>query len=198
MKKSLLALAILAAASSAHAQVAPVAAAPAKFVHGVVGLGITGGGKKLATADYTDGRSANIKSGGGVYFTGGVDFRINEQFSAQTSVNFHVDDQTASNGSLKFQRFPIEALAFYHIDQNWKIGTGLRYVTGAKLSGSGAADINDVKFDNTLSNVVEAEYLFSPQLSVKMRSVNEKFEVKNGRGAEVKANHVGISGNFYF
>lgn len=197
MKKSLFVLAVLAAASTAHAQVAQIATAPAKAVHGFVGLGITGGGKKLATADYTDGRSANIKSGGGVYFTGGVDFRINQQFSAQTSVNFHVDDQSASNGSLKFQRFPIEALAFYHIDQNWKIGTGLRYVTGAKLSGSGVADIRDVKFDNTLSSVVEAEYMFSPQLSVKMRYVNEKLEVKNGRG-EVKANHVGVSGNFYF
>lgn len=199
MKKSLSTLAILAAASSAHAQIAQVAPAPLKPVHGFVGLGITGGGKKLATADYTNGRSANIKSGGGVYFTGGVDFRINEQFSAQTSLNFHVDDQTAQNGSLKFQRFPFEALAFYHVDQNWKIGTGLRYVTGAKLSGSGVADIADVKFKNTLSSVVEAEYLFSPQLSVKMRYVNEKFEEKNSRyPAEVKANHVGVSGNFYF
>ncbi|XLZ68016.1 outer membrane beta-barrel protein [Massilia sp. SR12] len=199
MKKSLISLAMLATAASAHAQVAQVAPAPAKTVHGFVGLGITGGGKKLATADYTDGRSANIKSGGGVYFTGGVDFRINEQFSAQTSVSYHVDDQSAKNGSLKFQRFPFEALAFYHIDQNWKIGTGLRYVTSAKLSGSGVADIDDVKFKNTLSSVVEAEYMFTPQLSVKMRYVNEKFEEKNSRyPAEVKANHVGVSGNFYF
>jgi len=197
MKKTLLALAILAAASSVHAQEAQPA--PAKSVSGFVGLGITGGGKKLATADYTDGHSANIKSGGGVYFTGGLDVQITEQFSAQTSINFHVDDQTAQNGSLKFQRFPIEALAFYHIDNNWKIGTGVRYVTGAKLSGSGVADIDDLKFKNTLSGVVEAEYMFSPQLSVKMRYVKEKLEVKDYYYyGEVKANHFGISGNFYF
>lgn len=193
MKKNLLCLAILAATSSAQAQVA----APVKTVSGFVGIGASAGGDKLATAFYTDGDSANIKAGGGVSFTGGLNFRINEQFSAQTSVTFHVDDQTASNGSLKFQRFPIEALAFYHINQQWKIGTGLRYVTGAKLSGSGVADIRDTKFDNALSSVVEGEYMFSPQLSVKVRYVNEKFELKH-RSGEVKANHVGVSGNFYF
>ncbi|MGW8390407.1 outer membrane beta-barrel protein [Pseudoduganella sp. HUAS MS19] len=196
MKKAVFALAALAIASSSYAQ---NAAEPARTVHGFVGLGITAGGDKLATAEYTNGDSANIRAGGGVYFTGGVDFRIDEQFSVQTSVNFHVDDQSARNGSMKFQRFPIEALAFYHINQNWKIGTGLRYVTGAKLSGSGAGEIDDVKFDNTLSGVVEAEYLFTPQLSVKVRYVNEKLEVKRGYGwGEVKADHVGVSGNFYF
>ncbi|WP_342115343.1 outer membrane beta-barrel protein [Pseudoduganella sp. OTU4001] len=196
MKKAVFACVALALAASAQAQ-SVATPLPVKTVSGFVGIGATGGGDKLATAHYTNGDSVNIKAGGGVYFTAGVDFRINQQFSAQTSVNFHIDDQTAENGSLKFQRFPIEALAFYHIDQNWKIGTGLRYVTGAKLSGSGAADIRDVKFDNTLSSVVEAEYMFSPQYSLKVRFVNEKLEAKSN-GAEVKANQVGISGNFYF
>lgn len=194
MKKSLSCLALLAAISSAQAQ---VVTAPAKTVSGFVGIGASAGGDKLATAVYTTGSSVDIKAGGGVSLTGGLNFRINEQFSAQTSVNFHVDDQTASNGSLKFQRFPIEALAFYHFHQEWKIGAGLRYVTGAKLSGSGVADIRDTKFDNTLSSVVEGEYMFSPQLSVKVRYVHEKFELKHHSG-EVKANHVGLSGNFYF
>lgn len=196
MKKAAFTLAALAIASSTYAQ---SVAAPAKTVRGFVGIGASAGGDKLATAEYTNGDTASIRAGSGVYFTGGVDFRINEQFSAQTSVSFHVDDQTASNGSLQFHRFPIEALAFYHIDQQWKIGTGLRYVTGAKLSGSGVADFDDVKFDNTLSAVVEAEYLFTPQVSVKVRYVNEKFEVKSRfNQVDVKANHVGISGNYYF
>lgn len=196
MKKAAFACVAFALASSAQAQAVP-APLPAKTVSGFVGIGATTGGDKLATAYYTNGDSVNIKAGGGVYFTGGVDFRINQQFSAQTSISFHVDDQTAKNGSLKFQRFPIEALAFYHIDQNWKVGTGLRYVTGAKLSGSGVADISDVKFDNTLSGLVEVEYMFSPQYSLKVRYVNEKLEAKYN-GAEVKAHQVGISGNFYF
>jgi hypothetical protein len=196
MKKAVFALAALAIASSSYAQ---VTAAPARTVHGFVGLGLSAGGDKLATAEYTNGNTASIRAGSGVYFTGGLDFRINEQFSAQTSVNFHIDEQSASNGNLKFQRFPIEALGFYHIDQNWKIGTGLRYVSSAKLSGSGAGEIDDVKFDNTLSAVLETEYMFTPQVSVKVRYVNEKFEVKNGyRKVDVKANHVGVSGNFYF
>ncbi|SFG22496.1 Outer membrane protein beta-barrel domain-containing protein [Duganella sp. CF458] len=196
MKKAVFALAALAIAASAHAQDSAI---PAKTVRPFVGIGATAGGDKLATAEYTNGNTASIRAGSGVYFTGGMEFRINEEFSAQTSVNFHVDNQSARNGNLQFQRFPIEALAFYHIDQHWKIGTGLRYVTGAKLSGSGVGEIDDVKFDNTVSPVVEAEYMFTPQISVKVRYVNEKLEVKREYGqGEVKANHVGISGNFYF
>ncbi|KQV44937.1 MULTISPECIES: outer membrane beta-barrel protein [unclassified Duganella] len=196
MKKAVFALAALAIASSSFAQ---EVAAPAKTVRGFVGIGASTGGDKLATAEYTNGDTASIKAGSGVYFTAGLEFRINEQFSAQTSVNFHVDEQSAQNGSLTFQRVPVEAMAFYHINQQWKIGTGLRYVSGAKLSGSGVADIDDVKFDNTLSGLVEAEYMFSPQASIKVRYVNEKFDVKSRfRPVEVKAEHVGISGNYYF
>lgn len=196
MKKAAFALAALAIASSTFAQ---DAAAPAKPVRGFVGIGASTGGDKLATAEYTNGDTASIKAGSGVYFTAGLEYRFDEQFSAQASVNFHIDNQTASNGNLQFQRYPIEALAFYHINPQWKIGTGLRYVNGAKLSGSGAAEIDDVKFENTLSGVVEAEYMFSQQVSVKVRYVNEKFEVKSRFGkVDVKADHVGISGNYYF
>jgi len=196
MKKTAFALAALAIASSSYAQVAAV---PARTVHGFVGIGATAGGDKLATAEYTNGDTASIRAGSGVYFTGGLDFRINEQFSAQASASFHVDDQSAQNGSMKFQRFPIEALVFYHINEQWKLGTGLRYISSAKLSGSGAAEFDDVKFDSSLSNVVEAEYMFTPQFSLKLRYVNEKFEVKDRYyQGEAKANHVGVSGNFYF
>jgi hypothetical protein len=56
-----------------------------------------------------------------------------------------------------------------------------------------------VKFDNTLIGVVEAEYMFTPQASRKLRFVNEKFEGKSRfRQGEVKANHVGIWGSYYF
>lgn len=195
MKKTTLTLALLAVISTAHAQTptAPVAS-PA---HGFVGIGITAGGDELASATYTNGDSVNIKAGSGVVFTAGLDYRIDPQFSVQGSVNFHVDDQTASNGDMRFQRFPVELIGFYHPNSQWKVGGGVRYVNSAKLSGSGAAEMPDIHFKNTASAIFETEYLFAPNAGVKVRYVKEELEVKNG-GGTVKANHVGISGVFYF
>ena len=165
MKKFVFALtALLATIGAAQAQTSPL--------HGLAGLGISAGGDNLATANYTNGHSQDIKAGSGVYFTVGANYRLNEQFSLQGTFNFHVDDTNATNGNIKFQRFPIELLGYYHVSNDWRIGGGLRYVMDPKLSSSGVAS------------------------GMKRRYVKETFKATGYR--DVNANHVGISGNYYF
>lgn len=185
--------AIFATMGAAHAQ--SVAAAPAPF-HYVAGLGASVGGDDLATANYTNGGSQTIKAGGGVYFTFGADYRVNPSFSIQGTVNFHVDDTNAKNGDIKFQRFPIEVLGYYHVSPQWRVGGGVRYTTSPKLSSGGVVSGLDIKFDNATSGVLEAEYFWTPKIGMKIRYVNETFKVRGYQ--DVKANHVGISGNVYF
>jgi hypothetical protein len=86
-------------------------------------------------------------------------------------------------------------MGYYHGGPQWRVGGGLRYVTNAKLSGSGAGAIDEVKFDNTTSAVIEAEYFWFPKFGMKVRYVNESLKTN---GQDVRGNHVGISGNFYF
>lgn len=131
-----------------------------------------------------------------MYFTAGANYRLSPDFSIQGTITFHVDDTNAKNGSIKFQRFPIEVLGYYHLSNTWRVGGGVRYTTGAKLSSSGAAAGLDMKFDNTLSGVAELEYFWVPQFGMKMRFVNETFQASGYR--DVKAKHVGISANYYF
>jgi len=189
MKKFVFAVAaLMATMGAAQAQNSPVRV--------LAGLGISAGGDDLATAQYTNGHSQDIKAGSGVYFTVGADYRLNQQFSVQGTFNFHVDDSTASNGNIKFQRFPIEVLGYYHLNNDWRIGGGLRYVMDPKLSSSGVASGIDAKFDNTTSAVAEVEYFWTPQIGMKMRYVKETFKGQGLR--DVKANHFGISGNYYF
>jgi opacity protein-like surface antigen len=192
MKKTVFAVtALLATMGAAQAQTP--AASPVRFL---AGLGYSVGGDDLATAEYTNGHSQDIKAGGGFYFTGGADYRLSEQFSVQGTLNFHVDDTTARNGSIRFQRFPIEVLGYYHVNNAWRIGGGVRYVTGAKLSSSGVAAGINAKFDDTVSGVLEAEYFWTPRVGMKMRYVKETFKAPGKR--DVDANHFGMSGNFYF
>lgn len=194
MNKKILVAALLSAALGAvQAQTTVVEPSPARFL---VGMGLSGGGDKLVSARYTDGDTVNLHGGGLIYFTAGVDYRFTPEFSLQGTVNYHVDQANARNGDIKFQRFPVELIGYYHPNPSWRVGGGVRYAASPKLSSSGVASGLDAKFDDATSAVVEAEYFSSPNVGFKLRYVNEKYK---SRGFEdVDGSHVGISANYYF
>jgi hypothetical protein len=196
MKKIVFALAtLLATLGAAHAQSMASGAgpAPARFL---LGMGLSGGGDELASAQYTNGDTANIHAGGLVYFTAGVDYRFTPAFSLQGTVNYHVDRANARNGDIKFERFPAELIAYYQPNPAWRVGGGVRYTSSPKMTGGGIASGMDISFDNTTSAVVEAEYFTSPNLGIKLRYVNETFKSRGYQ--DIDGSHVGISANFYF
>ncbi|WUR12573.1 outer membrane beta-barrel protein [[Empedobacter] haloabium] len=191
MKKFVFAFASLfALTAAAQAQTA----SPLRFM---VGAGLSFGGDKLTTVEFTDGHSEDLRAGGLVYLTAGADYRISESFSLQGTVNYHVNNSSGDNGDVRFERFPVELVGYYHINQEWRVGAGVRYTSKPKISSSGVLDGMDFKFDNTTSGLIEAEYFYSPKLGVKMRYVNEKFK-KSGYRGDVNGSHLGISANYYF
>lgn len=195
MKKIVFAVTALLALGAAQAQNSYPVAEPKPLAF-LLGAGFSAGGDNLATAHYSNGDSIDIDAGKGVYLTAGANYRFHPLFSLQASINFHVDDTSAKNGSVKFQRFPIELLGYYHINEQWRIGGGVRYVSSPKLSGSGYASDLDFEFDNTTSGVVEGEYFYNPKVGIKVRYVKEKF--KAARVSDINADHVGVSVNYYF
>lgn len=195
MKKIALVISLaIASLNTAYAQNTVPEAGPVRFL---LGMGVTAGGDRLVHATYDDGDTVNIKAGGTIVFTGGVDYRVNPQFSIQGLLNYHVDQANASNGKIKFVRFPVELLGYYHPNQQWRVGGGLRLINGAKLTSSGAAGSLDEEFKGTVSPVVEAEFMMGSKLGIKMRYVFEKFEHKT-TGQKAKGNHVGLLMNYYF
>lgn len=196
MKKFAFAVAALALVSlNVQAQTyTPVQAKNHRFI---AGMGFTSGGDTLATASYTDGASQNIKTGGMLAFYGGVEYDVAQDLAIQATIGYHVDQAHADNGEIRFGRYPLEVLAAYKLSPQWRFGGGVRFVNSPRLSSSGAGDIGDFNFKNTVGAVLEGEYLFSPAFGVKLRYVSEKYEPKNGAG-KLDANHVGIMGNFYF
>ncbi|NHZ81879.1 outer membrane beta-barrel protein [Massilia sp. CCM 8695] len=201
MKKIAFVIALaIASLSSAQAQNGP---APGKQLRFVVGMGLTGGGDKLATAEYKHGGSVDVRAGGLIAFLGGVDYRFSQQFSMQGTVGFHVDQASAKNGDVTFKRFPIELLGYFHPTSNMRIGGGVRYVSSPKLSGSGFGSGIDRDFDSTVGAIVEGEYFFSPNIGLKLRFVKEEYKDSYTYWGQTytnktKGDHVGIFGNFYF
>ncbi|NHZ93452.1 outer membrane beta-barrel protein [Massilia sp. CCM 8733] len=201
MKKIAFVIAVaIASFGSAQAQTQAPAANPLRFV---VGAGLTAGGDKLATAKYSNGGSIDVRAGGMIAFLAGVDYRVNQEFSFQGTVGFHVDQASARNGDVTFKRFPIEVLAYFHPTDKMRIGGGVRYVSSPKLNGDGFGAGVYQEFDNTVGAVVEGEYFFSPNVGLKLRYVKEEYESsyvyrRQTFVEKTKGDHVGIFGNFYF
>jgi hypothetical protein len=194
MKKVILGFtALFAMLGAAQAQIYTPAPKPVRFL---LGAGLSGGGDKLVSAKYENGDTVDIHAGGIVYLTAGVDYHITPQFSLQGTVNYHVDAANARNGDIKFERFPIELIGYYQPNPAFRVGGGVRYVSSAKLSGSGNASDLDFSFDNTTSAVVEGEYFVNPKLGIKLRYVNETYKARGYD--DIDGSHVGLSANFYF
>lgn len=190
MKKQLLAAIALGAAVGAHAEGRPVT--------GFVGIAVTGGGDTLAHVTYTNGDTKDIKSGGLVDIKGGIEYRAPDSpFAVQASLGYHVDRTAASNGDVRFTRYPLELLGFWSAQPNFRIGGGLRKALSPKLSSSGvAAGLGNADLSSTVGVVLEGEYLFSPHFGLTLRGVGEKYKFSDG--TKVDGNHFGVRFNYYF
>ena len=181
------------ALTSAHAQ-----PQDGRAVRPLLGIGLTFGGDKLATADFTDGTSDTIHAGGLFTFYGGVEFRATDALAVQATVGYHVDDtRAASNGSLRFSRYPGDVLALFSVNAKVRLGGGVEFVHSPKLTGRGAVGDFTVEFKNSTGLVLEAEYLFTRSFGMKARAASHKFKVERS-SEKVNGNYGGLMLNYYF
>lgn len=162
----------------------------------VLGVAFTNGGEKLARVQYTDGSSDTIKSGGLIHMFGGVEYQTGS-FALQANVGYHVDDTRASDGSVKFSRWPVELLAFWRLGEQWRLGAGVRKADSAKLTSSGAANnLGGLKLKGEAGTIVQGEYtLENSRISIYGRYVAEDYKVGD---LSVSGKHVGIGAVFRF
>lgn len=172
-------------------------AAHKKPIDIVLGLGLTFGGDTLFSATYTDGSSDSISAGGGLLIYGGFDYHFNDTVSFQSTLGYHFDTtKQASNGSVTFSRIPLELLAYYHVNDVFRLGGGMRIVNSAKLKGDGIAGNVNYSFENTTGLVIESEYKFGPTFGLKLRHVRESYRPLGGTGT-FNGNHFGILASLY-
>ncbi len=177
------------------------AAAQGIEVRPLIGLGLTFGGDEIETVTYDTGNSGTtsetLHAGGLIHIYTGVDVRFTPMVSAQLNVGYHVDGTSGSNASLKFDRTPVELLGHFNITDRFRVGGGARFISGAKVKGTGFLNRPVIYFQSTTGSVVEAEYFFTRGLSVKGRYVSEKYKV-DGFSGEVNGSHGGLYVAYYF
>ena len=162
-----------------------------------LGGGLTAGGDRLVTARYIYGSDESLHAGGTLQVHGGLEFRVAPSLTMALSIGYHVDAIDTFWGSTWFARVPVEGLAHFQLDRNWRIGGGIRYAIDPTLSSDGDAPDVHEHFRSSVSPVIEIEYLFNPHLGLKLRAVNERYKSKAGLPT-VDGDHVGLILNYYF
>lgn len=171
----------------------------------LMGLGLTVGGDKLASASFTDGSSKSIKAGGLFYFKAGVDWQFQPRWSFQGSLGIHGDSVNATNGSLKFQRNFMEGLFHFDTTRTQRFGCGLRKTSSARFTSSGAANVGGIDFDSKAGLVVEYEWFHKQGArgwGMSLRYVNEKYTPSRVdgipvSGPDVDGSHLGVGLSLY-
>ena len=171
---------------------------PIEHVYGVVGLGGAFGGDNLATLTYTNGQTATLDAGRGAQVVAGVEYRYDENFSIQSTINYQVVFATgASNGSASFSRIPVEIIGDYTLAHVWRLGAGVRFDERTQVNASGVAAPLATKFSKSVGSIFEVEYLITPHLGLKLRAIKETMSPE-GSSYKINANQVGLFTNYYF
>ena len=194
-----IAIAAFLVGSAAHAQTGP------RDFRFALDLGVTGGGDKLATVTFSDGSTQSVRAGGLLQVGAGFLWQpADGPVALQATFNYHVDDVSARNGTLRYSRYPVEVLSFFTGLPNWRFGAGPRFVFNPELKVDVPGENSTVTFEDTIGAVVEAGYRFGGSLWVNLRLTAEKYKVKSINGTSVTAtstvsgNSIGTNIVFYF
>jgi hypothetical protein len=163
---------LLPALAFALAAAAPMAS-HAVDIRPMIKAGFDFGGEEVATT--TSGGSLNLNEL--LYIGGGASILTDSKdIEVEVTLAWKYGNLSASDGSISFTRFPLEALVFYRLPQ-FRLGGGLTYHLSPKLKGDGVASGLDVKFDNATGFILQADYLINPKMTVGVRYTNLDYKL---------------------
>ena len=166
------------------------AASLAADVRPVAKLGFDFGGDNLVTAQFSNGSSESIKANELLYLGGGASIITDSKdIEVEVTLSYKFKNISATNGDIKWTRFPLEALVFYRMPK-FRLGGGLTYHVGPKLSGSGVVGGLNVKVDDALGVVLQGDYLFTQKASLGLRYTNLSYKAN---GVSANSNGVGVT-----
>ncbi|KPF68569.1 hypothetical protein IP84_09780 [beta proteobacterium AAP99] len=176
---------------------------------GIASVGLTLGGSRVGSVTYGETFFPDLYAGNLWQLNVGAQWRLGTRLSVSGTFGYHTDEASDETYSLRFSRFPIEALAHLDLNRNVRIGGGARYVDRAWLTLSPRSS-DRVEDDRTLARyghnlgwVGEVEYLFhgySPEdskLGVKLRYVRETYPLR-GSVRKFSGSHIGLFVTAYF
>lgn len=169
----------------------------AQATEGLVRLGLDFGGEEMVSVYYSNGGDDEIKAGELIHLSGGFIFKTfadQPDWETQFTVGWKTDGITAENGTISFDRFPVEALQFIR-SGNIRLGGGITLELNPTLKGDGVMSDLQVKFDDAWGGIVELDYLIGDKFMVGIRTTMIDYEIG---GVTIDGSSVGFNMGFRF
>lgn len=183
----------------------------ASDLHPVFQFGYDFGGKTLATVehyDYYRGYELNkVRAGQGLVLEGGASISSDSNdLELKLLVGYKFDRESASNGSVTWDRVPLSAIAMVN-NNKWKFGGGITYHINPELSGDFTGydnngdyfhDSVDDLYEDSLGAVIEAQYNFTESTAIGLRGTLIEYKLKENPSVVANGNSVGIHFSYTF
>ncbi|MFL6551557.1 MAG: hypothetical protein ACJ8OJ_22915 [Povalibacter sp.] len=113
------------------------------------------GGDDIASVNFTDGSSQDIKAGQGISLAMGAHYRssADSPFSVRGTVGYKYVTTAATNADISISRTVFEVLGNYAWDNGWWVGAGITRHNNIKFDGDGFGP--NVRFDDATGPTVE-------------------------------------------
>jgi hypothetical protein len=169
-------------------RVAVPAATPHRFGW-VVDGSFEFGGDVVAEVVFTDGSRQEITAGQGGTFSFGAEFRPTPRLGLRGTVGWKFATSAADNVAVMFTRFPLEAVASWSLNDDWRIGGGLVHHANINFDFDGLAP--NVAFDPATGATLELGWRWAA-LTYTMLSY------KDEDGNDYDAGAAGVSFSYVF
>lgn len=169
------------------------------------------GGDVLAKGGYTSGATFNLNAGSGVALSLGADYRLSDQLTIQASFGHHGDREVGTNGSVGFERQPVELTGFYAVNEQVRVGLGVRKARNARVQATRVAVgiPGSGSYDSSVGVILEGQYFFEapskterkPVVGINLRLVQESYTLgPDGIGSRDKkdGSHIGLGVVLYY
>ncbi|MDW7551122.1 MULTISPECIES: hypothetical protein [Pseudoalteromonas] len=148
--------------------------------------GVSLGGDTIGTLVYEDNSDDTVKAGDGIFIGGGIHYQANKDFDIKLNALYHFDAAEAKNGDLTFSRWAFEAIPYYNLNDNVKLGAGIGFDTSVELDSDFTLD---AKFNNTTKLIFSGLYAFNySQISLELRYEVAEYEVSSVGNLSIPSN----------
>ncbi len=142
--------------------------------------GLTGGGDRISGIPLPEGKEREIGAGGAYQIGMGTRYQLGiVPLSLALSINYHYDADHNENDDASFRRVPLEAMLYFEMPGNLRLGRGIRYVRWARATSTINGISEKIAFKNTRGNVIEIGYHVVPYGWVDLRYVKETYQVES-------------------
>ena len=160
----------------------------AKFL---VEAGINYGGDEILEVFFTNGENQKMRAGQGGFIALGGEFQFSkiEPLALRATLGFKYNTTAADDANIKLTRVPINIVAFWKLNEDFRIGVG--GTTHQNVSFDGDGFFSDVDFTSSFGPRFELGYKW---FAITYEIINYKDEMN----LEISANSIGLSASFTF